>query len=178
MIEALHLGSMLPATLGACCVAGSADRRSPLAWAGMVLMLAGMADRMLLPAPVLPALVWATALVGIALLTGLGARIGSRATARAGGTATSAGGSHMAVHRACQALLMAGLLLSSAGHGVAAPAGGHAGHAVLMPLLGAGAAGFAGFSAWLAFRRGALPQRGEAALGGLAVTAMAAATLI
>ncbi len=49
MIEALHLGSMLPAALGACCVAGGADRRSPLAWLGMLAMLGAMADTMLGP---------------------------------------------------------------------------------------------------------------------------------
>lgn len=63
MIETMHLGSMLPATLGACCVAGSADRRSPLAWFGMLAMLAAMADTMLLPHPVVAPVVWAALLV-------------------------------------------------------------------------------------------------------------------
>ncbi|ERK69569.1 hypothetical protein N136_04106, partial [Leifsonia aquatica ATCC 14665] len=71
MIEALHLGSMLPATLGACCVAGGADRRSPLAWLGMLAMLAAMADTMLLPRPVLAPVVWAALLVALALATAL-----------------------------------------------------------------------------------------------------------
>ena len=87
MIETLHLGSMLPATLGACCVAGSADRRSPLAWSGMLAMLAAMADTMLLPHPVVAPVAWAALLVATGVATGpfaaaTGQTVGAAPTSR------------------------------------------------------------------------------------------------
>lgn len=168
MIEALHLGSMLPATLGACCVAGGADRRSPLAWLGMLTMLAAMADTMLLPRPVLAPVVWAALLVAVALATALRQRL-----------RLTAGGPNdhpvraMAVHRSLQAVLMAGLIAVGSGHH-ATGGGAHAGHGLpVVLLLGVAALVFACASGAVALRRG-LPSlpRAEAALGAASVALM------
>lgn len=190
MIEALHLGSMLPATLGACCVAGGADRRSPLAWVGMLTMLAAMADTMLLPRPVLAPVLWAAVLVALALAMALRHRL--RPAAEAPGTPWSPGApgapgspaSHpvrtMAVHRALQSVLMAGLIVAATAHhsasaGAAVPQGDHSGHGLpVVAALGLAALAFACASAAIALRRGLPPlPRAEAALGAASVTLMA-----
>jgi len=168
MIEALHLGSMLPATLGACCVAGGADRRSPLTWLGMLAMLAAMADTMLLPRPVLAPVVWAALLVALALATGVRERLRP---------ARQALGAHpvrtMALHRSLQAVLMAGLLVVGAGHH-ATGGGAHAGHGLpVVLLLAVAALVFAFASAAVALRRSLPPlPRAEAALGAASIALM------
>lgn len=174
MIEALHLGSMLPATLGACCVAGGADRRSPLAWLGMLAMLAAMADTMLLPRPVLPAIAWAAVLVALALATAVRGRF-----ARPGDGRPHPAGA-MSAHRALQAVLMAGLVVVAAGHHAVAPPAAHSsaahdGHAIpLAALVGASALLFALASGWLATRpRQPVLVRAEATLGAASVALMA-----
>ncbi|MEV8214070.1 hypothetical protein [Leifsonia sp. NPDC077715] len=184
MVEALHLGSMLPATLGACCLAGGRDRRSATAWLGMLAMLAAMTDTMVLPAPLLPAVAWAALLVALAIATA--ARTRQRA-----GDAAGARDAHrtMGVHRSLQGLLMAGLLLVMSAHPRAGHAtteatlSAHVGHtagAAWLPLvLGAAALAFSVYSAWLVARpRTRRLDRAEAALGGLAVAAMAVAALV
>ncbi|WP_313545766.1 hypothetical protein [Leifsonia aquatica] len=170
MIEALHLGSMLPATLGACCVAGGADRRSPLAWLGMLAMLAAMADTMLLPRPVLAPVVWAALLVALALATALRQRLRPRPTA---GGPSDHPVRAMAVHRALQAVLMAGLIVVGSGHH-ATEGGAHAGHGLpVVLLLGVAALVFAFASGAVALRRGLPPlPRAEAALGATSVALM------
>ncbi|MGN7798995.1 hypothetical protein [Leifsonia sp. 22587] len=170
MIEALHLGSMLPATLGACCVAGTADRRSPLTWFGMLAMLAAMADTMLLPRPLVPAIVWAALLLATGVATALAQRLRPRAESAEHPART------MAVHRALQAILMAGLIVAAGGHHAATAVGdAHAGHGVpVIAALAAAALAFAVVSVAVAARR-RLPllPRAEAALGGAAVALMA-----
>jgi hypothetical protein len=186
MVEALHLGSMLPAALGACCVAGGSDRRSAFAWLGMLTMLAAMTDAMLLPRPVLPAVAWAAVLVALAMATAMRARLGYRV--RGGSRAAHP---PMAVHRALQALLMAGLVivmtahrhapssLATAGAGHDAHSGHPAGATWLPVALVAAALVFACYSVRLTARRGsARLDRAEAALGGFAVAAMTAAALV
>lgn len=181
MIEALHLGSMLPATLGACCVAGGADRRSPLAWLGMLAMLAAMADTMLLPRPVVPAIVWAAVLVGLALATAVRGRL-----ARSGGGERPHPAGGMDVHRALQAVLTAGLVVAAAGHhaGAHPSAGGlpgaHDGHSLpIAALIAAAALVFALASGWLAARpRQPILVRAEATLGAAAVALMALPLLV
>jgi hypothetical protein len=174
MIEALHLGSMLPATLGACCVAGGADRRSPLAWLGMLTMLAAMADTMLMPHPMLPAIGWAATLVALALATAVRGRVARRGAPPIHSART------MGAHRALQAVVMAGMIVLAAGHRATASepsAGyvGHAGHGVpLIALLAAAALAFAIASAWIAARpRQPLLVRAEAALSAASVALMA-----
>lgn len=174
MIEALHLGSMLPAALGACCVAGGSDRRSPLAWLGMLAMLGAMADTMLLPHPIVPAIVWAAALVALGIAAAVRARL-----PRAGSDGATAGARSrpgMDAHRALQSVLMAGLVAITAGHhaGPAHPAE-HAGHAIpLTALVVSAALVFATVSAVIAVRsrRPAL-ARAEAGLGAASVALMA-----
>ncbi|MCI0155265.1 hypothetical protein KNO15_00930 [Leifsonia shinshuensis] len=175
MIEALHLGSMLPAALGACCVAGGADRRSALAWLGMLAMLAAMADTMLLPHPIVPAIVWTAALVALGIAAAVRARLphGSSDGVTAGARVRPG----MGVHRALQSVIMAGLVVIAAGHraGPAHPAAGHAGHAVpLTALVVAAAVVFASVSAVIVARSGrpAL-ARAEAGLGAASVALMA-----
>ena len=173
MIEALHLGSMLPATLGACCVAGSADRRSPLAWFGMLAMLAAMADTMLLPNPLVAPVVWAALLV----TTGVGTAVALRLRPAGRGGAGDAHAAHpaptMALHRALQAILMGGLIVAAGAHHGAA-GGGHSAHGVdVIAALGVAALAFAVASGLLAFRRRLPPlPRAEAALGAASVALM------
>ncbi|MET3567751.1 hypothetical protein ABIC47_003260 [Leifsonia sp. 563] len=179
MIEALHLGSMLPATLGACCVAGSADRRSPLAWFGMLAMLAAMADTMLLPHPLVAPVVWAALLVatGVATAVALRLRPAGRGGAGDAQAAHPAYPAHparaMALHRALQAILMGGLIVAAGAHHGAA-GGGHSAHGVnVIAALGVAALAFAVASGLLAFRRRLPPlPRAEAALGAASVALM------
>ncbi|TDP99824.1 MULTISPECIES: hypothetical protein [unclassified Leifsonia] len=176
MIEALHLGSMLPATLGACCVAGSADRRSPLAWFGMLAMLAAMADTMLLPHPVVAPVVWAALLVatGVATAVALRLRPAGRGGARDAQAAHPAHPARaMALHRALQAILTGGLIVAAGAHHGAA-GGGHSAHGVnVIAALGVAALAFAVASGLLAFRRRLPPlPRAEAALGAASVALM------
>lgn len=172
MIEALHLGSMLPAALGACCVAGGADRRSPLAWSGMLAMLAAMADTMLLPHPVLAPIAWSAVLVLVALATALAGRLRTPPAGRSPAHPSRT----MAVHRALQAVLMAGLVATTGSHHSGTAGGGdHAAHALPVLLaLGIASLAFAAGSALIALRRPlpALP-RAEAALGAAATALMA-----
>ena len=176
MIEALHLGSMLPATLGACCVAGSADRRSPLAWFGMLAMLAAMADTMLLPHPLVPPVVWAALLVATGLATAVALRL--RSVGR-GGAEAAHPAQTMALHRALQAILMGGLIIAAGAHHGAA-GGGHSAHGVnVIAALGVAALAFAVASGLLAFRQ-RLPRlpRAEAALGAASVALMSLPLLV
>ena len=175
MIEALHLGSMLPATLGACCVAGSADRRSPLAWFGMLAMLAAMADTMLLPHPLVSPVVWAALLVATGVATAVALRL-RPAGRRGAGDAQAAHPAHpartMALHRALQAILMGGLIVATGAHHAAG--GGHSAHGVnVIAALGVAALAFAVASGLLTFRRRLPPlPRAEAALGAASVALM------
>lgn len=185
MIETLHLGSMLPATLGACCVAGSADRRSPLAWFGMLAMLAAMADTMLLPHPVVAPVVWAALLVATGVATAMAERL-RRVGRRGAEGADSAHGVHpahrartMALHRALQAILMGGLIVAAGAHHGAA-GGGHSAHGVnMVAALGLAALAFAVASGLLALRR-PLPRllRAEASLGAASVALMSVPLLV
>ncbi|ANF32566.1 hypothetical protein A0130_13600 [Leifsonia xyli] len=183
MVEALHLGSMLPATLGACCLAGGGDRRSATAWLGMLAMLAAMTDTMVLPAPLLPPVAWAALLVVLAIATA------ARTRPRTGAAVARETHPTMGLHRALQGLLMAGLLLVMSAHQHAgrlvtqATTSAHAAHAMgatWLPLALAGAAlAFAAYSARLLARRGARRlDRAEAALGGFAIAAMTVAALV
>ena len=179
MVEALHLGSMLPATLGACCAAGGRDRRSATAWLGMLAMLAAMTDTMVLPTPLLPAVAWAAVLVALAIATAARARRLSVAGSRRETHLT------MGLHRALQSLLMAGLLVVMSAHqygGRALTTSAHAGHTAGGPwlplVLAAAALVFAAYSARLVTRRGTNRlDRAEAALGAVAVAAMTVAAL-
>ena len=173
MIEALHLGSMLPATLGACCVAGSADRRSPLAWFGMLAMLAAMADTMLLPHPLVAPVVWAALLVATGVATAVALRLRPAGRRGAGDAHPAHPARAMALHRALQAILMGGLIVAAGAHHGAA-GGGHSAHGVnVIAALGVAALAFAVASALLAFRRRLPPlPRAEAALGAASVALM------
>ncbi|MGH1549662.1 hypothetical protein ACRAWB_11015 [Leifsonia poae] len=185
MVEALHLGSMLPATLGACCLAGGRDRRSATAWLGMLAMLAAMTDTMVLPSPLLPAVAWAALLVALAIATAARTR---RPTGPIDGAARNAHRT-MGLHRALQGLLMAGLLVIMSAHRhadsaiTAAATPAHAAHtpggAWLPLVLAAAALAFAAYSARLLLRPGARRlDRAEAALGGFAVAAMTVAAVL
>jgi hypothetical protein len=173
MIEALHLGSMLPATLGACCVAGSADRRSPLAWFGMLAMLAAMADTMLLPHPLVAPVVWAALLVTTGVATAVALRLRPAGRGGAGDVHAAHPARTMALHRALQAILMGGLIVAAGAHHGAA-GGGHSAHGVdVIAALGVAALAFAVASGLLAFRRRLPPlPRAEAALGAASVALM------
>ncbi|MFF9562254.1 hypothetical protein ACF1AJ_02780 [Leifsonia sp. NPDC014704] len=179
MIEALHLGSMLPATLGACCVAGSADRRSPLAWFGMLAMLAAMADTMLLPHPLVAPVVWAALLVATGVATAVALRLWPEGRGGAGDAHPAHPARTMAVHRALQAILVGGLIVAAGAHH-GAVGGGHSAHGVnVVAALGVAALAFAVASGLLAFRR-RLPllPRAEATLGAASVALMSLPLLV
>lgn len=130
MIEVLHVGSLVPAAVGTCCVIGDRRARSAVTWVPALVMLAAMLDVALGTAIVHP-VVWTAVLVTLSLWPAVARRF-----ARTAGTAD------MVVHRSLGLLIMAGLLM---GH---AQAAGH--HA-----MGAGpgivvVAGYLGLTVWLA----------------------------
>jgi len=166
MLEVLHIGSLLPAAVGACCAVGDRQQRSVVAWVPALVMLAAMLDVTVGWSLVHP-LVWSLLLAGLSVWPALAHR---RARAGRGG--------EMAVQRSLGLLIVAGLILAM-GH--SSMVGGH--HStVVWPALGLAAAiGFTGFSLWLAARlsrdrtrRMSLPAL-ECASMGLSVAMMAGA---
>jgi hypothetical protein len=137
MLEVVHVGSLLPAAVGACCAFGDRRRRSAVAWVPALVMLAAMLDVTVVRSLVHP-LVWSLVLAGLSVWPAL---VHRRARAK--------GGSEMAVQRSLGLLVVAGLIVAM-GH--SSTADGH--HStVVWPALGLAAViGFTGFSLWLAAR--------------------------
>ena len=168
MVEIVHIGAVLPATVGICCTIGG-ERRVRTVIPALVTLLA-MLDLAVGPGLILP-LLWAAIMVGLAVWTAVGVR--TRRT-------------HMPLHRSLGLLVMAGLTIA-----MAAPAGGAAsvvasGHAhgatgVLIPLVSAGVAGYLAYTVWLALvamRQRSMLARVDAASMGLMAAVMGIALLV
>lgn len=153
MIEALHVGALLPATVGLCCTAASPRQRGFSAvagWAPAGVMTAAMADAAL-GSRLVPAVLWTVLLVVVAVLPAAQLRRDRmRADLPVARHATA-----MAIHRSLGTLLMGGLMLVMAtpalGAGAATSAhhaGGGGGGGVEW-MLGASSIAFVALSAWL-----------------------------
>jgi hypothetical protein len=178
MVEALHLGSVGLAAVGACCTAAARGRRNISGIAGALLMLAAMVDTALHIINI-PAAAWALVL----LLAAIGLGFLGRPVREGSGEASevkSANG--MALHRNVGLIVMAALLARvEAHHG--SPSGGHSAHrgadSLSLILLG-GSVIYVGASIWLAVRGDRTPasHRVESASMGLSVLTMAAGWVI
>ncbi|MGG7465982.1 hypothetical protein [Plantibacter sp. YIM 135347] len=129
MVEALHLGALLPAAVGACCTVGG--RRGIVDLVAAIVMLAAMIDAAT-GAALLHPLVWGAVLVAVGIvsaarLRGVGASSATAATADIGaGTETPAAVATntaerqhrlMLVHTSLGLLVMATMLVAMASHG-------------------------------------------------------------
>jgi hypothetical protein len=146
VIELLHLGSIVPATVGVCCTVGDRRSRSAVAWAPSIVMLVAMLDSMPGIGLVSPVM-WSLALMGLAIWPALAVR-----RARVGGDGT--GGSlaaAMGVHRSISLLLMAALLLISGSRVPAstATAGHHGAAEPIAAALWVAASALVLFTLWL-----------------------------
>ncbi|WP_291054550.1 hypothetical protein [Herbiconiux sp.] len=195
MGEVLHLGALLPAAVGTCCVLGSRRSGRVIAGVSALVMLAAMLDATV-RMPGLPTFVWAAVLVSLALLGAFGARL---ATGSGSGPGSGRGPAEearmaghtagMAVHGGVGLVVMAALLLAmsvgSSGDAGVVASGHHGGSGWLAPLAGTVAVGYLLFS--LVFARTLLSasDRGlrtalpalEVASMGVSAALMAAALL-
>ncbi|GAA2233964.1 hypothetical protein N1031_09300 [Herbiconiux moechotypicola] len=163
MTEALHLGALVPAAVGACCAVGArrpGRLRAVLGIVGAALMLLAMLDAATAVLGV-PVLVWAGLLLAVAVAS-------AAVVARPSGLGATAarpgeGGGHvhgaMALHGSLGAVVMAMLLVAMTVHGASADsashaAGGavHSGATGILSLVLASAAGYLVFGAVLAWR--------------------------
>ena len=193
--EALHLGALLPAAVGACCTLGARRSGRVAALASALVMLLAMLDTTA-GLVGLPALTWSAVLVLTALVVAATGRLASPTGARAGagtGPVRLGHASAMAVHGGIGLIAMAALLAvmgsPSMGGGVAGVSGlagatglHHAGGAsgVLGAAVAVGVLAYGGFSGMLAVRlaRDAGVRRRRRALAALEVAAMGASALL
>ena len=167
MVEVLHVGSLFPAAVGACCALGDRRARSAVVWVPALVMLVAMLDVTVGVRLVHP-LVWALALVALSVWPAVAHRRGT----------VSVGGS-MSIQRSLGLLIVAGLIVAMGHSG--AMVGHHSGG--MWPVLGvAVVVGYTAFTLWLAARlaRGARGHRMllpalESASMGLSVALMAGA---
>ena len=159
MVEALHLGALLPAAVGACCTVGG--RRGIVDLGSAIVMLAAMID-VATGAAVLHPLVWGAVLVAIGIVSAVrlrGAGALADETRIRGRAPTAAERQHrlMVVHTSLGLLVMAALLVSMAAHGSHAslggsPAAAHHGGAASSTfdvIVTAGISSYIAFTAWL-----------------------------
>lgn len=74
MLEAIHIGSVVTAAVGACCAVGARRNRSAVVWLPELVMVAAMLDIITGVGLVAPML-WAAVLVGLALWVGIDVRM-------------------------------------------------------------------------------------------------------
>jgi hypothetical protein len=160
MIEALHVGALLPATVGLCCTAASPRQRGLSAaanWTPAVVMTAAMAD-VALGSRLIPVVLWTVLLVAASVMPAVQLR---RDDGRAG-RSVARHATEMAVHRSLGTLLMGGLMLVMAtpasGAGVASAAHHAGGGGGVEWMLGAASIAFVALSAWLLGRVLRAPQ--------------------
>lgn len=161
MLEAIHIGSVVTATVGACCAVGDARDRSAVVWFPELVMVAAMLDVITGVGLVAP-MVWAALLVGMALWMAIDIRMLRNAvtTARHRHTDSLRGG--MTVLRGASLVVMALLMLVMSAHsGMASTTSGltnsgHAAHAggtaVLQQFVVLCVAGVLGLAAWVVTR--------------------------
>ncbi|WP_353710684.1 hypothetical protein [Arthrobacter sp. K5] len=170
MVEALHLGTVGLAAVGASCAAAAKGRGKVLAVTSSVVMLIAMIEAVA-GFNLLPALGWSLAMLTVAMASGVQHHLMRNVTS------TPECGD-MAVHRNIGAILMAALLICMEAVHTSLPHTGHSTHGSTNPLgilLGAGAAAYAFASLWQACRaqtRRPL-DRIESAAMGLSVLIMA-----
>ncbi|MBG6055222.1 flagellar biogenesis protein FliO [Salinibacterium sp. CAN_S4] len=128
MIELLHLGSIVPATVGVCCTVGDRRSRSAVAWAPAIVMLAAMVDSMTGSGVISPVM-WALALMGLAVWPAVVVRLGRRYHSGATRSLSAA----MGIHRSISLLIMAALLLVS-GSKVSSPSSATGHHTAAVPM--------------------------------------------
>lgn len=170
MVEALHLGTVGLAAVGASCSAAAKGRGKFLDVTSSVVMLIAMIEAVagfnLLPAPG-----WSLAMLTVAMASGVQQHF-----------MRSVGASHgrdvMTVHRNIGAILMAALLICMDSVHTHVPVTGHIMHGstnLLGILPGAGAVAYAAVSLWLACRLQTMRRldRIETAAMGLSVLIMA-----
>jgi hypothetical protein len=172
MIEILHGGMLVPASVSLCCAA-VAPRASRVAGTVVSLaMLLAMADSMSL-APVIPAVVWAVVLILLALISSATASITIRRSVQPDSCA-------MSIHRGLGLILTSALLMLSEPASPGARGDhAHGGAGVTLSLLVVAGIVALAFSAVVTLRRGG--DRNDArrrwpSRGALDVTSMSAAT--
>jgi hypothetical protein len=162
MVEALHLGALLPAAVGACCTVGG--RRGIVDLVAAIVMLAAMIDAAT-GAALLHPLVWGAVLVAVGIvsaarLRGVGASSATAGTETPAAVATvTAERQHrlMLVHTSLGLLVMATMLVAMASHGAHAALGisssvthhGAAGAGTFGVIVAAAVASYTAFTAWL-----------------------------
>lgn len=151
MIEALHVGALVPATVGLCCTAASPRQRGLPAvagWGSAAVMTSAMADAAL-GSPLVPAGLWTVLLVIAAVLPA----VQLRRDRERGRRPVTKHAPLMAVHRSLGTLVMGGLMLVMAtpalGSRVAGASHHGAGGGGLEWMLGAASIAFVALSAWL-----------------------------
>ena len=169
MVEALHLGTVGLAAVGASCAAAARGRGKVLDVTNSIVMLIAMIEAVA-GFNLLPAVGWSLAMLTAAMASGVQQRLMRNVS-------TSPGHGEMTVHRNIGAILMAALLLCMDAVHTHLPDTGHSMHHSTNPLgilLGAGAAAYAAASLWQAWTQTRRPlDRIEAAAMGLSVLIMA-----
>jgi hypothetical protein len=170
MVEALHLGTVGLAAVGASCAAAAQGRGKVLAVTNSIVMLIAMIEAVA-GFNLLPALGWSLAMLTVAMASGAQQRLMHNldASPRCG---------EMTVHRNIGAILMAALLICMDSVHAHLPVTGHSMHGSTNPLeilLGAGAAAYAVASLWQVCKVHTSRQldRIETAAMGLSVLIMA-----
>jgi len=172
MLEAIHIGSVVTATVGACCAVGARGNRSAVVWLPELVMVAAMLDIITGVGLVAP-MVWAAVLVGLALWVGLDIRMRRNGPLSTMVRHSDSVRGAMAVLRGTSLVVMGLLMLVMAAplaHSVGASgtiSGGHGGHGaheisgslVLQCAVG-GAAGVLGLAVWVATRLAFEARRG------------------
>lgn len=170
MIEALHLGTVGLAAVGASCAAAAKGRGQVLAVTNSIVMLIAMIEAVA-GFNLLPAAGWSLAMLTVAMASGV-----QQSRMRNGSASPGCG--EMTVHRNIGAILMAALLICMDAVHTSLPDTAHGTHGSTNPLeilLGAGAAVYAAASLWQACRVQTRRQldRIETAAMGLSVLIMA-----
>lgn len=184
MVEALHLGTVGLAAVGACCTAAAKSRGKTLNMITALIMFLAMADTALHLSPI-PGAGWAAIMLVAALGSAFASRRGQGGSdARAGSrfAEDAVSRNRMSMHRNIGLILTGAFLIvmdthpMASGHMLDSSHFAHDGHAAdaLVLVLSAGAALFAAASGWMALRRHGSPRsnRIEAAAMGLSMVIM------
>jgi len=172
MPEILHAWALAPAAIGTCCLAADRGRVRVPELLASILMLVAMLDAALTHA--VPAVVWATVLIGSAIAL---AALRSPRRRRARRAPADIG---MLVHTTVGMVAMAALQLSML-HAETATGGGHVhgvGRGLLDGLLIGGSIAYAVFSAVLAARAHTRLDRAQDVAMGASVCLMAAGLVL
>ncbi|WP_085488051.1 hypothetical protein [Agreia pratensis] len=185
MIEIMHGGMLVPASVSVCCAVGAPRAQRVQGVIVGVAMLLAMADG-IAASPVLPAIVWAALLVLLAISTSAISSVGQRRHPVAGVT-------KMTTHRALALILTASLIVAGCtGPTASTAAGAHhhgvGGEAFALVLVVATTlyVGYSAVAIWRGVRarnrardyRSHDRQRHRLSLGAIDIAAMAASTSV